>query len=161
MGVPTVAATTPFTLAALKAEIANAASPLFSAYQSHPNPATVAADEIAIAALLNDPTNAGKGPIPGDPITPAVFRSCFEAADVLAITQAQNFAMFFQFGMTDNMDVGNPRKQAIIDALLAAYPNTLAQIQATYTKTGSRAEVLWGKGTIITDAQVQAAAQLA
>lgn len=156
-----VALTLPFTLALLKAEINNALSPLHSAYGAHPNPGTSAADEIAIAALLNDPTNAGGGPIPGDPISPAAFRSCFDPTDVLNISQAQNGAMLFQFGLADNMDVGNPRKQAIINALLAGYPTSLAQIQATYTMAGSRAQVLWGKTVpAITDSMVQQAAVL-
>ncbi len=155
-----VAATSTFSLVSLKAEINNAQSPLHSAYAAFPHPDSEATDEQGIAALLNDPTNAGGGPIPNDPLSAASFRDCFDAGEALLISQSQTGALLFHFGI-EAVDIGNPKKQVLLEAFLQNYPNTIAALQTAYTKTGSRAQVLWGPTVPpITDSQVQMAALL-
>lgn len=150
MSVPTVAPTNPYSVSLLITELKT--DPLSLGYA-----ALISADNIAaLSALLNSRSGQGTGPVAGDTLNAVQFRDLIDPTDAGNMLASATTALVFHVGALD-VDVGNPKRQAILNTILSQYSATLANVQATYTRTGSRAEVLWGNGTIVSDSDIESA----
>lgn len=127
-------------------------------------PHVTAGDHIAIAGVLNRPdygtivyqrmVNFRTVMAEIDPVTGASILDKLEAA--ASTVSAIKWALYGIKSDT-GIDVGHPATRAQIDALVAGGVLTStegAQLKSLAERMGSRAEALWGAGTVITHEQV-------
>ena len=145
-----------FSLQALAAEITN--DPQGIGYK---NPDTTWKGDQEIADLLNDPANGGQ--ITRKLIQPKEIFDSIPYAEYSAYPAAKRewldtvLELVGGEGVIDaNDSVVNANLLAVFPAGSAARTNILAKIQ----RQGSRAEVLWGEGRIITASNVGHAANV-
>ena len=136
--------TTPFSLAALATEIAQ--DPKTLGYAA-------AGNDVAVAALLNLPSGAGSGPVWKTSIPALMVLQTIVSADFLALTslQLQQLNTMLAIG---TFDATNANTGATFAAIFTGKTNTLNAFNAMAQRTGSRAEVLWGIGTVISAQQI-------
>jgi hypothetical protein len=151
----------PIDLAALKAEIQ--ADPEGIGYAPH----AAAQDDAAVAGLLNAPTGPGAAPIALSYVSRDDFLKAILPAFLVLPTLATPAGspetiqakwdrilnmVSSGAGVTINAQVQALLAQAVADGVL-----TQAESDAVWHRTGSRAEVLWGPGAVVTPAQVSVA----
>ncbi len=71
-------------------------------------------------------------------------------ADFAALTSLQIDKIRLVFTGTDRIDANSANTRAIFLGIFSAMPNTVTALTAMATRKGSRAEVLWGTGTVVT-----------
>lgn len=142
----------PMTTAALRSEIqADPASLGYAAFVS-------AGDDSAIASALNLPRAGAGYQIYRNDISQADIIKCIVSVDFKAATQLQMNKLQFLFppGVLLDATAANTR-QIILDIFAGASATTTSALSAVATRAGSRAEVLFGAGAIVTSAQVSVA----
>lgn len=146
----TVAATQPYTAANLQTEINS------GPYHTTFAPQVTAQDWPDIATLLNDVNGSANGPVYHADITGAQLLAAVNPAELGSLSS--NDKDTFKF-YTDSAEV--VISDANLQSWLAAtftqlsQPLSHAALAALQTRTGSRAEVLWGAGTVVTTNDVQ------
>lgn len=138
--------TTAFTLAGLASEIATDQLGLGYAGKDDPT----------VAGLLNlapqpTPVSGWKNSIPIQQFVQAIV-----PADLLALTalQLQQLSFLLTFSGGGAFDASNANTQALFGTIFAGKTNTIAAFSALAAKSLSRAEVLWGSGTVISAMQI-------
>lgn len=133
----------PFSLASLQSEVTL-------------NPAAlqyVGSTDAQIAAILNTATPTQ---VPLTNVTFSQLLNLIAVADLdtLASTASTNNALQL-LSLAGNLDCSKPNIQAlVVHAFSTTSPSTQVAIQAGLGKSGTRAEVLWGAGTVITEQQI-------
>lgn len=147
-----------FTIDGLRAEIANNPKGLASGGVSLTDLAAAGMDRDGdCAALLNALTGAGAELVSLPSIPKGDFLlGIAPAALVLASKDSSTQAKWDRVinlivGAPDTVSVGSATIQAVLGIALADGILSQGQIDALSKRTGSRAEVLWGPGTVITD----------
>lgn len=137
-----------FSIQALASEITN--DPASMGYAALKE----AAKDQAIADLLNSLTSPGAAAVFRNDVSSQEFLNCITTTDFAALTQANaiKLQMVLQPG---RLDATNANLRAAALALFSGA--TLTAMQAVVQRTGSRAEVLWGTGFVVTAQQVGAA----
>ena len=151
------APTTPFTIAALKSEIAN--DPVSMGYAAAIAAAIAAGgdQDLAVVNLLNALTGPGAGPVWRTSIPAIQVMQTIVPADFLALTslQLQQMAML---GLTaessSTFDATNTNMNTIFGTIFSGKTNTLTAFTAMAQQTGGRGQVLWGINQITTEQQV-------
>jgi hypothetical protein len=144
----TPAPTNPFTIALLKAEIANDPTGLGL------HALSLAGQDQAVANLLNATTGAGTGSVWNNAVSGAALIACIAAADFTAMTALTVAKIQLLFGVGGTFDATQANNQANLAGLFSgASAPTIAAATALLQRTGSRAEVLWGTGTTVSALQ--------
>lgn len=116
-----------------------------------------AKDDAGVAALLNTPTatDVFRNDIGMNEVVNAI-----PAADFITLTQLQVSKLSLMFQSTPTIDGTSSNIRTILGSAVAAtglfatLPNTIAALTALAKRKGTRAEVLWGIGTVIGQADV-------
>lgn len=108
-----------------------------------------------IAAKLNAVGAGAPFVVNREPISVGVFTALLDLTEFATLTQAQRDWLRMLVAAS-TIDINNAVIKAALNGLFtqAAFPTTRARLIAALTRQGSRAEVLWGAGTIITAADV-------
>ncbi len=120
-------------------------------------------NDAANAALLNSLTGAGAGSVPSDPMArDQVLLNLAPALITLAslsdTLQAKWDRILSVLQSADTLAIGNTNVQGLFTAAVSDGVLTSEQAAAfPATRTGSRAEVLFGNGTVVTDEDVAGA----
>jgi hypothetical protein len=162
----TPAPTTSFSLAALTSELVN--DPVGMGYA----PLITAKIPDPIVALLNSLTSPGAGGVSalgaiagGFTLTNQQFfqntiiaTALFQTLPTLSAALQAGWANVFNWCMKGSdiplSAADNPNFQSLLQGMVSTGLLTQAQMNSINGRTGSRAEVLWGAGTIITISQV-------
>jgi hypothetical protein len=142
------------TPAALKAEIL--ADPIALGHAAR----LVVGDHVGIAAALNRP---GRPPfarayVPRDEFLRLVSPSAFALAGIADATARDGWRIVLDIARaTEGVNVGDAPIAALFAQAHAAGLLSDAQFSALTSKAGSRAEELWGEGTVIDHPAVSAA----
>lgn len=114
-------------------------------------PLVTSGDDVGIANLLNQVragTSITKAFIPLEDVLAAIVKTEFDS-----LTSAQK-TVVDQFIRGTRIKSGDANMRATLGALFAAGTTTRANLVALSTRTGSRAEVLFGEGIVIGHADV-------
>lgn len=106
-----------------------------------------------IAALLNNPALGAV--IRRSKVQPAEIRAQIDAVEFIALTAGQQRWLMLALAGSDPVDTTAGSK--VRDGLLACFgalTATRAALLAVVERPGSRAEVLWGEGTLVTPGDV-------
>lgn len=146
----TVATTEAYTAANLKTEV-----------QTDPKSLGFAADVTAtnwpdIANKLNDPNSAGNGPVYHGDITGAQLLAAVDPTELGALSSTDQGTFRFYADSADVV-ISDSKLQTWLGNTFtqASQPNSHAALAALQIRTGSRAEVLFGAGTIVSNNDVQ------
>lgn len=146
----TVAATQPYTAANLQTEINS------GPYHTTFAPQVTAQDWPDIATKLNDVNGSANGPVYHADITGAQLLAAINPSELAALSSNDQQTLKFY---TDSADVviSSAELQTWLGATFTqlSQPLSHAALAALQTRTGSRAEVLWGAGTQVTANDVQ------
>lgn len=112
------------------------------------------ANDQAVADLLNSLTSPGAASVFRTDVRAQEFLNCITTADFSALNQLNTSKLQMVLG-PGVLDATNANLRAAVQALFTGA--TLTAMQAVCSRTGSRAEVLWGTGIVVTAAQVGAA----
>jgi len=137
-----------FTTAQLASEINS--DPAALGYAAH----VASGDDAGVAALLNAATTTKV--FRNDLATHEVLNAIV-AADFAALTQLQVSKLALFFAGTTTVDATNANTRTIFLGVFTGMANTVTALTALAQRNGSRAEVLWGVGTVITAANVSLA----
>ncbi len=109
-----------------------------------------------LQALINNQTGPGSGIIAHEPITGAAFLRLINPNDLGVLTIAQTGQVNIYAG-ADSVAIGDDDFQSWILGLFTAgnASDTHSALVAAATRTGSRAEVLWGAGTNVPIGDIQ------
>lgn len=108
-----------------------------------------AGNDIAVAVLLNAVGAGVSFQVNREPISSALFIANMDPTEFAALTQAQLLRLLIILS-GDSVDINGANTQT---SLLGIFPNpgaTKTAIAALLKRQGSRAEVLFGRGTVIT-----------
>jgi hypothetical protein len=114
----------------------------------------------SIMALLNDPTNAkGQGTVAmpslsKDQFLLATAPMLFTLVGLSAAIQAKWTPILEHLRAADQLDFTSATVQALVTAAVADGLLTQAQATALNQRMGSRAEVLFGAGTVLTNRDI-------
>lgn len=152
---PTPAPTVPYSDAALVAELQN--DPVHMGYAPLLN-AAQGPQEALLVALINSDASPGSGTVKGDPVSGTDLVALLDPTELNALSSA-NFDQINLLLRLPVVPIGDPKFQSWLTGIWSAgnCPNSNSVIVAKSTRTGSRAEVLWGTGVDISDAQMLAA----
>jgi hypothetical protein len=154
-------------IAKLKAEFTDQSSPLHSSY----SPLIVAAQDDALAQLLNDPAGVGKGPVQYSTIgheeffwaTLAIVVRCAHGADTAGNTLSAATVAKWKM-IIEHLRTLEPLAELQLDKLQGLAAEAIsdkvlldAEAAAINIRTGSRAEVLCGATVVVTPLQVSQA----
>jgi hypothetical protein len=113
---------------------------------------------VQLAGLLNSLTGNGIGSVPREPISADAFIGLINDVelDTLTIGKKQDLQIYEGAGM---VDIGNINVQNWIDNAFPAgsAPITHTAMHNMFNRVASRAEVLFGAGTVITTEDVSTA----
>jgi len=112
------------------------------------------ANDQGVADLINSLTSAGAASVFRNDMRSQEFLNCITTTDFAALTQLNTSKLTMVLG-PGVLDATNANLRAAVQALFSGA--TLTAMQAIVSRTGSRAEALWGTGTVITAQQVGAA----
>lgn len=112
-----------------------------------------AVTDAAKSALVNQRTGNGSASVFRNDIKTAEIVNAIVAADfaVLTAVQVQKLALMLQAGI---LDATQANVRTIFLGIFAGMANTITALTALASRTGSRAEVLWGCGTVVTEQQI-------
>jgi hypothetical protein len=113
----------------------------------------------AIAVLLNKTTGAGAANVFKNNIAAVDIQGALDPTEfaTLTATQLNQLSVMLSGGVINS---GSASVRSIIVAIFspsASFPNTRAALAAIASRAGSRAEVLFGTGTVIAYQQVEQA----
>ena len=111
-------------------------------------PLAAGADQ-ALADILNLVRTGVTFKIDREPITAAAFLAQCSSTEFLALTQLKLSQLSTVFA-AQMIDINDVSTQAILLGIFPAAGTTKANIQAILKRNGSRAEVLFGRGAIVT-----------
>jgi len=108
-----------------------------------------------IAALLNDPTASASGPVYHADISGAQLLALVDPTELSSLS-ANDKDTFKFYSDSDEVVISNAALQTWLGSTFTqlSCPLSHAAIAADATRTGSRAEVLWGAGTVVTDVAI-------
>lgn len=132
---------------ALRAELTG--DPLALGYA----PLIAAGDARGLAALLNAPTGPGAAPVDQSVVPAYTLFECIVPAEWSALTAAnqQRIQTILAMGQ---VDIQGANTRGAFLAAFAAGTTTRANLQAVQTRTGSRAEALFGAAASVSAEQV-------
>jgi hypothetical protein len=117
-----------------------------------------ATQDITIAGLLNATTGNGASAVYNNAVTLQQIISCIAAADFAAATALQLQKLQFLFAGSATLDATIANNRTIVLAIFSgASTATLNALTAIASRACSRAEALWGAGTVIGQADVSMA----
>ena len=121
-------------------------------------PLIASGSDTDLAALLNALTGPGAGTVPGDPISAADFVSKIAAVELISLTSLQ-LTQVQIVTAAQQIKVAAPEVQKWIANTWPSNtaPSTNAALSALVSRIGSRAEVLFGNGTVISDSDISKA----
>lgn len=93
----------------------------------------------------NNASGPGNGTVAGDTISSQDLFDLVDADEYAAMTSPQ-LQSLQNFLTLQNVDMGSASSQLKLNNLFANYANSLAAIQATYTRPAGAFEVYFGKG---------------
>lgn len=136
--------------AALKTEIQT--DPAALGYQS----SVTAKNDQGIADLINTVRNGATFQVNREPVTVAQFIAKIDPAEFSALTQLQvsRLQALFSGG---TLDINEPNTQSNMTKIFPAAGATVANVTPFLKRQGSRAEVLFGNGTVVTSSDVSLA----
>lgn len=118
-------------------------------------PMISAGQDAAIAAFYNEKPAAQGGTEAADPITGAQFLAALNPAELNNLTglELQQIGLYTA---ADQVSIGDEALQAWITSIWTqeASPLTHARLTGMATQAASRAELLYGPGTVLTDYDV-------
>lgn len=116
-------------------------------------PAVAAADHNTLFALINMTRSGGGFQVDRDPVVPDRLFGEIEPADfeAMTVTELARLQVLMTLPAIDLADVST---RAIVDGLFATGAVTRQKVAILQKREGSRAEVLWGKGFIVTLNQI-------
>jgi hypothetical protein len=114
-----------------------------------------ASDWQGCADLINALTGAGAATINVKTVDTLTLQEAVVGSEAAALTPAQS-ALWAALLLTaeGNVPVGNSNIQSQALAVWASTTTTRANLIALLTRVGSRAEVLWGQGTTVSENDV-------
>lgn len=116
---------------------------------------------VGIAGLVNALTGAGTGVInvsqvSKDTFVLAIAPEIYANLSTLSATKQQQWRDILGIiNGAATVDVSSANVQALLNQAIADTLLTQAQINAATQRTGSRAEVLWGENTVVSDVDVR------
>jgi hypothetical protein len=114
--------------------------------------------DASIAALLNATTGPGAGTVFNSAVTLQQIISCIAATDFAAATALQMQKLQFLFAGSATLDATIATTRTIVLGIFSgASAGTINALTAIASRAASRAEVLWGAGTVIGQADVSMA----
>ena len=118
-------------------------------------PLVAAHDAIGLAGLLNDTTKGGT--IIRATVTAADLQGCVVPAEYAALSAVQQnaWSAILVAAAGNGVPVSNANIRAQVTAIWGAATTTRANCAALQSRPGSRAEALWGDGTVVTDLDVR------
>ena len=142
-----------FTPDALVAELTNDPKSLGYSVLVH---AEGGAQIATLATLLNAKSGAGAEAVPSLPIQPSALLDLvsFDEFDQLTTLQLQQLQVRMAAG---TIKIGDPAIQSWFGKLFANAATTKQALAAKATTTGSRAEVLFGTGFVVTENEISTA----
>ncbi len=114
------------------------------------------ADDQAVAALLNRVSGQGSGSVFRKDIAPYEIMRAIVAADAANLTALQCAKLQLMM-LGNNLDATVTNTRTIFLGIFTGMAGTITALTTVVSRTGSRAEVLWGTGTVITPQQVSGA----
>ena len=146
----TVAATEAYTAANLKIEINS------GPYATTFSPMVTSQDWIDIAAKLNDVNGSANGPVYHADITGAQLLAAVNPTELSALSTNDKDTFKFYTNSADVV-ISDAALQTWLGATFTqlSQPLSHAALAALQTRTGSRAEVLFGAGTVVSANDVQ------
>ena len=140
----------PFTIDELKKEL-----------QSDPNnlgfaSAITAGDENAVADLLNAKRSGGGYQVDRDPVTPSEVFAAMDPGDFALLTTT-DLARLQVILSVPRIDLTVSSIQTMVTNVFTLGAVSRQSLVLLQKREGSRAEVLWGPGTVVTTNQVDAA----
>ncbi len=133
---------------------------LLAEIESGPLAATLASfvaagNDQAVAAALNDPAGPSAGPLtlasrPRNEVVALLAPLAFVLATKDAATQGAWDRALDIILRADPIAVSGAAAQPLVDGAVATGLLTTDQVAALQTRTGSRAELLWGAGVTVT-----------
>lgn len=143
---------TDFTISALRNELRN--DPLSLGY----GPAIASGDQNTLFSLVNMIRRGGAFQVDRDPVRPEVLFSEVTPEDFAAMTTTE-LARLQVLMVLPQIDLADGSTKTIVDSLFANGAVTRQNVTILKQRDGSRAEVLWGKGIIVTVNQIDQALQ--
>lgn len=118
-------------------------------------PLIAAGDHSGLAAILNDVAGAGAASIDREFVDAATFQSQVDPTEYLALTVAQQnlWNAILTASTSTQVPLKNSTLRSQVLAVWAA-GTTRTNLAALQTRTGSRAEVLWGDGAVVTHTMI-------
>lgn len=118
-------------------------------------------EDSAIVSLLNDNAGAGSGTVDRIFVDAKTFQSAVVGSEYLALTTPQqNLWLALINASQGNINIKNTNIRNQVLAVWGAGTTTRVNLGNLQTKNGSRAEVLWGDGTIVSFDDVAAARRI-
>ncbi len=146
-------AATVFTVSALAVELDTDPASLGYA------PAILAGDQNTLFTLVNTPQPGGGFQVNRDPVPPEEVFGAVDPVDYVAMTTTELARL--QVIMTlPTVNLADESTKTIVDELFTNGSTTRLNIATLQKRNGSRAEVLWGEGTIVTVNQIDQALQI-
>ena len=139
-----------YTIAQLKTEITT--DPLVLGYAA----LRAVANDIAIANLMNAVGVGANYNVYVNNMMISTFVGAIVAADFLALTALQLQQLAFIFLNNQTLDGTNPNIRSIVATIFAGKTTSLTNFAAIGVRQGSRADALWGVGTVVSAADVGA-----
>jgi H+/Cl- antiporter ClcA len=121
---------------------------------------------IGYAALIAAGNDAGVAALLNAPTTTSVYRNNIGVHEVVAAIAPADFAglttlqvakLQLLFTGTTTIDASSPNTRALFVGIFAGMATSSASLTALASRPGSRAEVLWGTGTVVTGNDVSLA----
>ena len=112
-----------------------------------------AGDHNGVYDLVNRPTSGGAFQVNRDPVVPEIMFGEMDPADFEAMTTTQ-LARLQVLMVLPSINLADTSTKAIVDGLFANGSVTRQQLSLLQKREGSRAEVLWGEGCIVTLNQI-------
>ena len=114
-----------------------------------------AGNDAAVYALLNDKSGPGSGSIDREFVNAGTLQSNVVATEYLALTAAQReLWLSLMVASQGNVEVINNEVRNQIIEVWGPATTTRTNMSALQTRTGSRAEVLWGDGAVVSYSEI-------
>lgn len=120
-------------------------------------PKITSGDDQGIANLLNSQSGTATGPVNHADMQSQDVSAVVNYTEYRGSVTANDMTTWQTILQGGNVKIGSANIQGFINAAFASCPVSLAALQALFTQTGARSEVLFGTGVFVTAQQVNIA----